>query len=281
MAKKPIIIAVSSDHHIGSTVGLINPKTPLDDGGDYLASPGQRWLWRNWLEFCKSAVDTADAWKGDLITVFNGDLIETDHKLRSDQIITRNKAKLTQMVYEVIQPLVDYSEQVYIVRGTEAHTGNSSEYEEMIGADLTNAVPENKKKKRYSWDQLELDVHGTRFDIAHHGKMGQMPHTKINGLMSLGMILILDYVESGQWPPTIAIRGHLHRIGDTGDNYKSIRMMALPAWQMATGFVHRVVKGRKKADIGGFIFVCFPDGTYQVEKFRRAPPIRRPLKVKI
>jgi hypothetical protein len=277
----PIVLAVSSDHHIGSTIGLINPKTPLDDGGDYLASPGQRSLWRNWQDFCQKAQDTANAWKAPLVSVFNGDLIETDHKLRSHQIITRNKATLQRMTQEVMRPLVDYSEQVYIVRGTEAHVGPSAEYESMAAQDLTNNVGPDEKRGIYSWWNLDLDVNGTTFDISHHGKLGQLPWTKVNGAMSLAGQLIIEYVEEGLKPPKVAIRSHLHRYADTGTNFDSIRLIATPAWQMATAYVHRSVRGRKRADIGGLIFVCYPEGTYDVEVVRYRPLPQRPHKVKI
>ena len=47
----PIIVAIISDLHAGSTVGLCPPRFTLDDGGDYVSSPAQRWLWRNWNHF--------------------------------------------------------------------------------------------------------------------------------------------------------------------------------------------------------------------------------------
>jgi hypothetical protein len=280
-AKAPIVVAVTSDHHIGSTIGLLNPKTPLDDGGSYMASLGQRWLWRHWNQFCTAAIDTATTWKAPLIAVFNGDLIETDFKLRSDQIVTRNRATLLRMVQEVMRPLVDYSEQVYIVRGTEAHTGKSGEYESMIGQDLTNAVPADEKNSVYSWWHLEMDVNGVTFDIAHHGKLGMLPWTKANGAHSLAGQLIIEYAEEGLKPPAVAIRSHLHRYADTGANFETVRLFATPAWQLATAYVHRAVRGRKRADIGGLIFTCWPDGRYDVEVARYRPPRRRPHRVKI
>ena len=151
----------------------------------------------------------------------------------------------------------------------------------MISADLDNVVPADKKNGQYSWWNLDLDVNGTTFDIAHHGKLGQLPWTKVNGAMSLAGQLIIEYAEEGLKPPNVAIRSHLHRYADTYKNFDTIRLMATPAWQLATAHVHRAVRGRKRADIGGFIYVCWPDGHYDVEVVRYRPPRRRPLKVKI
>ena len=88
MAKTAIII--TSDQHIGSTVALCPPRVPLDDGGTYVASPGQRWLWQGWLEFIQYAKDLAQGYKP--IAVFNGDLAELDTKRRTNQLINPNKA---------------------------------------------------------------------------------------------------------------------------------------------------------------------------------------------
>ena len=48
------MIAVVSDLHCGSTVGLHPPEeTPLDDGGAYTPSKAQGWLWSHWLAYWK------------------------------------------------------------------------------------------------------------------------------------------------------------------------------------------------------------------------------------
>ena len=44
-------IAIVSDLHICSTLGLCPPKINLDEGGTYIYSPLQKIIWTYWLDF--------------------------------------------------------------------------------------------------------------------------------------------------------------------------------------------------------------------------------------
>lgn len=278
-SKSPIVVAAFADTHIGSSVGLCPPRVNLDDGGYYAFSDDQRWMWRKWQEFCRKAVDQAETWKAPLITIINGDLIETDYKKRSEQIYTRNKATLARVTYDVLRPVVDYSEEVYIIRGTEAHTGPSGQYEEMIAQDLINIVPADKKHEEFSFWYAELDIHGLFFLIAHHGKLGRLPWTKLNGAVSLAGQLMIQYGDRGLKWPDFGLFAHLHQYADTYTAYNTIRLIAMPCWQLPTAYVHRAVAGLKSSQIGGLILTCWPDGRCDVEAVWDYPPHPRPRKV--
>ncbi len=86
------------------------------------------------------------------------------------------------------------------------------------------------------------------------------------------------YAETGDKPPNVVIRSHLHQFADTGMNFNSIRLIATPAWQLITGYVHRLQPGAL-ADIGGLIFVCYPGGKYELEVVRYRPKRRKPIRV--
>ena len=46
------VLAVVSDLHCGSTLGLCGPEpVELDDGGLYTPSAIQRWLWERWADY--------------------------------------------------------------------------------------------------------------------------------------------------------------------------------------------------------------------------------------
>src|SRR5512139_2498323 len=153
------ILIVASDLHINSKVA-ISPKTvDIDDGATYHASRGQRWLLDCWTD----AVNTIRRDYSDerRILILNGDLGELDTKRRSYQLITPNKAVILRMILQVIEPMVDLAAAVYVVRGTQAHTGKSAWLEEAIADDLDNAVhsPESS-----SWWHIQRKVEGCKVD---------------------------------------------------------------------------------------------------------------------
>ena len=251
-----IIVAVS-DLHIGSTIGLSQPRVVLDDGGEYRASKGQRWLWRNWLEFWDYVAAIASEHGAKVWTVFNGDLVEADGKNRTHQLITQNDTTILRMAADTLKPALDISERYFVMRGTAAHVNLSASMEEKIAIDIE--AEKCKETDAYSWWQLCLECEGVLFDITHHGSMGRLPWSRSNALNSLAVRLILAY--AGQRLPQVAIRSHNHRFAETGENYP-VRVVALPAWQLATEYSYRLGIP-ELADIGGVIFVC-KDKTYMM-----------------
>jgi len=263
------ILAVVSDTHINSTVGLSTPSVTLDDGGEYRASKGQRWLWHNWLDFWNCVTELVTQHDAKVWTVFNGDLIEGDGKNRSTQLITHNDTTAQRVALDVIEPALKVSERTFVIRGTAAHVGLSANLEEKIAIDI--GAERCKETEAYSWWKLLLDCDGVLFDITHHGNVGRLPWTKANPLNGLAVRLLLEY--AGGRLPDVALRSHNHKFAETGGNYP-IHVISLPAWQLATEYVHRlgVVEA---ADVGGAIFIC-NRGNYECIIKRYKPDRQRP-----
>jgi len=256
-------LVVVSDLHINSTVGLICPSIILDDGGEHRPSKGQRWLWRNWIDF----------WEGipkGCWLVINGDLADKDIKLRAYQNITRNPSTIQKMVRDTMAPALDKAERVFVIRGTGAHTGKSGHLEEEFAKDI-GAVPYDKKI--YSWWWLLLECEGVVFDIMHHASLGRKPWTTPNALNSLAAELVIRYARGRL--PDVAVRSHNHRFAETGQNYP-IRVVATPAWQLSTEYSNRIAAA--PADIGGVIFKC-NQGVYTMDVRQYQPERSRPWKV--
>lgn len=211
---------------------------------------------------------------GGIVTVLNGDVFDGDHH-HTRQIITRNEATQLRLAVDVLEPLINITNQLYIVRGTEAHVGNSGSMEEKLADDLS-AEPD-KATGAQSWWHLKLDVNNVRFDIAHHATMGRLPHTKPNSANKLAAMAIFASAERRERPPSLVVRSHMHQWADSGDNYAT-RAIQLAGWQLATGYVHRIQPGAL-ADIGGLIVVCYPDGTYEATKKRFKPSPAKAVKV--
>ena len=230
------------DTHINSTVGLATPIINLDDGGSYRSSKGQKWLWRNWLSFWDEVSTVAEKHKSSVWTVFNGDLVDVNGKHQSSQNISQNEADVFGMVADTLQPALDVSKRVFVIRGTAAHVRSSASMEEKVAEDI-GAEPNGDN---YSWWELQLKCEGVLFDIRHHGPLGRMKWTTANALNKRATEMVLKHINKRC--PNVAIQSHNHR-------YARSSVYALPAWQLITEFVNRI-GNIFPADIGGMFFIC-------------------------
>jgi hypothetical protein len=153
------------------------------------------------------------------------------------------------MAIDALEPALDVADHHFIVRGTAAHVGSSGELEDIIAID-TGA--EGPGKGQHSWWELMLEVDGVKFDIRHHGPLGRLDWTAGNALNRRAMEIINLYLADGQRVPDIACQSHNHRFATSSENY-AVKVIALPAWQLATEFIKRI-GAIKPADIGGIWF---------------------------
>jgi hypothetical protein len=260
--KKPVVIAISSDHHTGSTLGLCPPEgVRLDDDGAYKPSKAQAWTWNKWEAFWREVRATRDALKADLWNVYNGDLAEGDHHGTS-QIISRNPepaAYVSDRVFGV--PLELGPARQFVVRGTEAHVGPSGATEEAWARRMK--AEKNPETKTWSWWHLRFAVHGVRFDFQHHGRVGTRPWTKMNVVSALAAEIFYEHARCSIPHPHLAIRSHRHQFADTYDAHPT-RVISTAAWQLKTAHAHKVAP-ESIADVGGHIVTVEPNGQYTVQ----------------
>lgn len=276
MAKsQPVVIAVVSDLHAGSTVALCPPTIKLDDGGKYEASDAQKWLWANWLDFWKQVEARRKKHKAKLIQVFNGDLTEGDHH-KTTQILSGNPTAQAAVVNEVMAiPLKMKPDALAFTRGTSAHVGPSAAYEERAALGLWKdgrpVIKEEGTGNCSHWN-AKLDILGTLLDFAHHGKHGANVRTKMSVINGLAHDIFVEHSIDKRPYPHLAFRSHMHQYADTFDAYPT-RLIQTPAWQLHTEYVHRISTTGKLAHIGGIIVVVTDDG-YSVEPviYRPDPP---------
>jgi hypothetical protein len=239
---------VTGDLHVNSTVGLLPYSVNLDDGGTYRSSKGQRWLWRNWLDFWDSVP------KGEIWTVLNGDLVDVPGRHKNSQLISQNETDVMKMAVDVLQPALEVSERVFVVRGTAAHVGSSGYTEEKIALD----IGAEKCGDNYSWWELLLNCDGVEFYITHHGPLGRLPHTHGNALNRRATEIEGLFAKRGV--PQVACQSHNHHFSTSSDEYE-VKVFALPSWQLKTEFAKRI--GIIEPDmVGGLWFDC-EDGEYQ------------------
>lgn len=267
----PITLAAVGDIHAGSTLALCPDEIQLDDGGIFLASPAQRWYWQNWCNYWQR-VDAVR--KDQLWVLLNGDLVDGQVK-HSSQVVSGNPNAQAQIFNAAIAiPRALKPDRIIIVRGTEAHTGNSGSAEERIADGLwRNGDPivrnlETNTSSWWHWVSNPDATEGVKLDVTHHGSIGKKEHTRGSQLVLYAHDIHLSYTKRDERPPDIAIRSHNHKWADSFDAVKP-RVLALGAWQAGTAHVHKVAPGAI-ADCGGAI-IQINDGQYTIEKVRYEP----------
>lgn len=253
-------VALVSDLHVNSTVALCPPQVNLDDGGTYRASKQQRWIWRKWLEFWQTVAERREGRR--LIIILNGELADNNYH-PTTQLVTRNPADMMRLSVAALQPALDLlqdGDRVYVLRGTEAHSGPSSHLDEELAQDIGATGSGDTA----SLSRLRLAIDGVRFDVAHHppGGGGRLPWTRGTFANRLAAMRVFECAESGERAPHLLIRGHVHRPDDSYDRFAT-RALVLPSWQLQTSYGFRI--GGEPLPIGGAIVTC-AGGRYELEK---------------
>jgi len=248
------VIALPSDTHSGSTLGLIPAKQfPLKDGS-YDPSPAQRLIWRQWEHNWKLIANERK--NSDLIVVHGGDLVEGIHhqttQVISPRVDDHETASIVCMDKAFRLAGMNKGDKYYQISGTEEHAGNGSSSEERVAKDLDHVVPVWEEKifdedgeklvGRYTWNRLYREINGVVFDISHHGgSVGQRAWTTENGLYNKIKSIYWTCLESEMPMPRYWIRGHNHRYIriDYHGKRGTITGILLPGFQAKTGYVYK------------------------------------------
>jgi len=146
-------------------------------------------------------------------------------------------------------PHVSRADKYYQIRGTEAHVGASAQEEEAIASAL--GAERERETGNYSRWMLWMKFGGKLINFAHHLGTTTSSAYESSALMRE---TIASFTESGQHrfrPPDIIVRGTpiVTSCMNGSGGWISIK---LPAWQLKTGFVHRIDRMRGP-NIGGVI----------------------------
>lgn len=268
-------IADVGDLHSNSTVGLANPESLLnDEGGGYNLSKGQRWLWDCWQDYIERLSGFAKT--NNIIVIVNGEAVELDSKFRTYQIFSRNPETAKSIAIGTLEPLLEKADRAYFNRGTEAHSGGSSHADEAIAKNWgrskknPNGIVFKNNIGKYSNYHLNIKVDGVKINASHHTRMGRLPHTQRYYATKLVAEMIMYYAEKGLDLPDIALRGHVHRWSDSGDNFSNLRYIINGAWCLSTSYINRISHFEQIAEIGG-TFIHIDAGKYEVEKVKYEP----------
>ena len=254
------VVAALGDLHAGGTTAVSPPEgIELDDGGRQMPSKLQRWLYDNWMDAWERYGRVLDDYRPDAQTlVLNGDLVDGIHHKSPQVAPLAGQHFRTALTLLERGPLRFQPDHIHVVRGTESHVGRAGELEEGIARTLraeglpTVEDPATGQVSSY-WRRLRID--GVRFDIRHHGRMGQRAHTRGPYSRLYAQDIELEHRLDGEEPPHIALRSHLHKYMDSGRSHRwTTRVVSLPCWQMTTAYGHRIA-AESLTDIGMVVFI--------------------------
>lgn len=268
------LVVWAGDLHFNSTLSPCVPEFQKDDGEYHKNSRLQDELWDMWKDAWRRVGRMA---KGrEVVTILGGELADNMGKHPSHQLVTRHPDTIRRLALETLAPALDATNQLIVLRGTEAHVGTSSSLDEGVAREIAKSkdwtdLKVVKDENRYSHYYATYYIGGRFFDLMHHVGMGSSKRTERDAANHLAADLIMDYTRN--WAdrrqqkfelPDFALRGHVHRYSDSKDHY-AVRAVICPAWQTHTSFSHRIAASASKNDIG---LVVIDPATKQVDWLR-------------
>jgi hypothetical protein len=257
VSKATRTLIVISDTHAGCRMALCPPDPQrLDGGGQYLISDFQRGMWKWWREFWDEWVPSVTR-REPFDLVHNGDAIEGVHH-RSTTQISHNLEDQQRIAENVLRREVERCQKkggtYYHIRGTEAHVGQSGEFEERLAKSL-GAKP-NKEGQFARFDLWKRVGDKCLVNLLHHiGTTGSAAHEA----SAVNAELAAMYNEAGRWrrePPDYVVRSHRHRFiaVDIPSANGYAAAIVTPAWQGKTPFTWKIPGARiSEPQIGGLM----------------------------
>lgn len=212
-------------------------------------------MWTLWTEFWEVWVPQATHGESYDV-VHNGDVIDGSHHKATTQI-THNIEDQIRIAEAVMRPVVDECHRLggtyYHIRGTEAHVGQSGEFEERLARNL-GAKP--NEQGQYARFDLWKRVGSALVHLLHHiGTTSSAAHES----SAVNAELTAEYVEAARWnrePPDYIVRSHRHRsiAVDMNSAKGYAAAIVTPAWQGKTPYVWKVPGARiSEPQLGGIV----------------------------
>lgn len=246
-------IVVVSDLHCGCELGLCPSEgARRDEGGRYMPSPVQKQIWKLWEEFWRVHVPRMTR-RQPYTVVVNGECVDGVHHGSKSQW-SHNLADQAGCAVEILRPIVKRCQgRLIIIRGTEAHSGKSGEWDEWIAREL-KAIP--NRYGQHSRYELWKMIGSNLVHILHH-----IGTTSASAYESTALYreLVEAYVDAGRWndrPPDAIVRSHRHRhfcISVASGRGQAIAVVT-PGWQGRTPFAYKVAGSRQsQPQFGGIV----------------------------
>ena len=254
---KPALLAFYADTHTNSPFGLSPLSLRRELGSSHHVGKVGRALWRHWLEFWQIIEAKKQEWDATLFTFGVGDLGDIDGR---GQLITRNEVQVKDAMAEVVDVPARISDYMFIIRGTEAHTGGQGRLEEWLARDLENAV--HCSEEVASWWVVNAVIGGKRIMATHHPPTSSGVPWGLHPAAARAANHVFNrYAEADllREKPDICAWAHAHTNGAANYGQGNTWGVFLPPWQLATDFGHRIGKGFGPRKVGG-LWMVVKDG---------------------
>jgi hypothetical protein len=218
-------IVTIGDLHTGSAYAPF-PKGFTNSWGSVVQlNVGQRYLLRCWRDFISRIPARFDA------LLLLGDLIHGQNRKESAAELCEVDPEWQQRAaLELLSPIAERAKEVYGVRGSGYHVGETGRWEEQLVRQL-GALPD--KYARYARSWLHLDFDGVLLDVAHR-QSGAM----VNRAMPLereGRYALMRSQADGQPAPDLVIRAHTHQYRWIDIDGQPLAL-GTPAWKMPSAY---------------------------------------------
>lgn len=228
MSDRPKVLVVVSDLHCGSSVGLCPPdfKTKYGNAVGFGDNIHQAWLWDKWQE----AFEEVDAILGNdnFCLCVNGDATEGIHH-RSTEIVATLIEDHCRMAAEALKPYAQAASEIFIVKGTECHTGEIESYL----ASLLSA------REGIAKDKWLFSINGCLVDACHHMGVTSRAYLEASAMSIVLGNARLNAVRSGHPAAKVFLRGHRHCGGWFSDGDAMLAVTG--GWQFLTRHGNKVV----------------------------------------
>lgn len=262
MPKKPVrTLVIVSDTHCGCRLGICGPDhIRVDGGGHYVPSTFQKKLWLLWREFWDEWVP--EVTRGEAYdVVHNGDAIDGSHHNSTTQI-SHNIEDQLRIAERVIAPEAERCRALggtyYHIRGTEAHVGQSGEYEERLARTLGAKPNDEQQYARFDlWKRVGVSTKKVRAPLVHLLHHIGTTSSAAHESSAVNAELTASYVEAARWnrePPDFVVRSHRHRsiAVDLNSAKGYAAAVVTPAWQGKTPYVFKIPGARiSEPQVGG------------------------------
>lgn len=226
-------IAVLSDLHVGSTVGLWPGRHAVEGGGVYEANEYQQWLYQCWQDMLTEIKRLRPR-----VAIINGDPLQGTN-MRDGQLITNKIDVQADACSELLAPLRKVVKDLYIIRGTEWHDGKAAENVEQMAKAL--GAKTDPSSGQNTWWELYLDVGGPVLHFAHHVGVSSVPWYEATVPLRDTLLMLSELWRFfGSEAPNVrmVVRSHRHRYIHV-DAPPDIQVVVTPAWQLKTAFAHK------------------------------------------
>ena len=221
----PTRIVILSDLHCGHQWAICHPNFETHSLDDAAKVRKQLWKWFD-SEIAKlSPID---------VLVVNGDAIDGDGYRNSGiEQLTTDRNKQSENAAAIIKHLK--AKEIYLVKGTRAHTGLAEDFEETLAKLVKPIAIET---------ELHLTKRGTVLNFKHKGSASANPHAMSPAMARAAVwdeLKAVRGIKPGDKPADITIRSHIHTYYNLADEFTEI--ITTPALQYLSDYGARNFEG--------------------------------------